>query len=100
MSGPPSVLRAHTSNREFELGWPDEPPVRVPFRTLRWHCPCAVCVDEMTGERLIQWENIPADIAPVRLEPSGNYAVKITWSDGHNTGIYTWDRLRQIADSR
>ena len=98
MSSPPTIFRAHRSSSDFEIGWSDGQTARIPFRTLRWHCPCAVCVDEMTGVRLLQWDRIPEDIAPVQLEPSGNYAVKIVWSDRHYTGIYTWDRLRQLAE--
>lgn len=98
MSAAPTMFRAHTATREFELAWSDGHAARIPFRTLRWQCPCASCVDEMTGVRVLKWEHVPEDIAPQRLEPSGNYAVKISWSDGHATGIYTWERLRQLAE--
>ena len=100
MLAPPTVFRAHRADREFEIEFSDQVAARVPFRTFRWHCPCAMCVDEMTGVRILKWENVPADIAPVKLEPSGNYALKITWSDGHASGIYTWDRIRQIVQLR
>lgn len=97
VSVPPVVFRAHRAGQEFEIEFPAGPKSRIPFRMLRWQCPCAMCVDEMTGLRLLQFSAVPEDIAPVRLEPSGNYAVKVTWSDGHASGIYTWDRLRDLA---
>lgn len=99
MSASPTVFRAHKATREFELAWSDGFTARIGFRMLRWQCPCASCVDEMTGIRTLQWERVPEDIAPMQLDPSGNYAVKITWSDGHASGIFTWDRLRKLAET-
>lgn len=57
---------------------------------LRAHCPCAGCVSEMTGRRLIDIKKIPADIFPREILSLGNYAVGISWSDGHASGIYPY----------
>ena len=57
---------------------------------LRANCACAVCVSEVTGDRLIDPKTIPADINPEEILPLGNYAVGITWSDGHASGIYPY----------
>lgn len=57
---------------------------------LRADCHCASCVSESTGERLVDIKKIPADINPVDILPLGNYAVGITWSDGHSSGIYPY----------
>ena len=57
---------------------------------LRAGCPCASCVSEVTGKRLLDVKKIPADINPVDILPLGNYAVGITWSDGHASGIYPY----------
>jgi DUF971 family protein len=98
MSAPaPIHLRARKSERVLEVEWPDRSPVQVPFKLLRSQCPCATCVDEVTGERILDPNTIPDDIAPANLGFSGNYALKITWSDGHSTGLYTWDLLAEIA---
>ena len=97
MSAPPILFRAHRDRRLFEVGWEGEAARSISFKTLRCECPCAVCVDEMTGVRILKADDVPEDIAPVKLEPSGNYAVRIVWSDGHSTGIFTWDRLRDLA---
>ncbi len=64
---------------------------------LRKHCRCAVCVDEWTGEKLIKADQIPADIHPIDLQGVGRYGIRINWSDGHNTGIYTFKYLREIC---
>ena len=63
------------------------------YRHLRFYCPCAQCVDEHTGERVIREEQIPRDIRPMDVQPVGQYALQITWNDQHSTGIYHFDRL-------
>jgi DUF971 family protein len=97
MASSPTVFRAHRDRREFELAFADGRAARIPFRTLRWQCPCARCVDELSGVRILKQEDVPDEITPLALEPSGNYAVRIVWSDGHASGIYTWDRLYDLA---
>ena len=62
-------------------------------RDLRLQCQCAQCVDEWTGERRLDDGAVPADVHPVTIEPVGLYGLQIAWSDGHNTGIYTWETL-------
>ena len=58
---------------------------------LRAKCACALCLSEVTGKSLINIEKIPADINPVEILALDNYAVGITWSDGHASGIYTYN---------
>jgi Mrp family chromosome partitioning ATPase/DUF971 family protein len=58
---------------------------------LRANCQCALCVSELTGKQLVDPKKIPADINPVEILPLGNYAVGITWSDGHASGIYPYN---------
>jgi len=57
---------------------------------LRADCHCASCVSESTGQRLVDVKKIPTDINPVEILPLGNYAVGISWSDGHSSGIYPY----------
>jgi ATP-binding protein involved in chromosome partitioning len=57
---------------------------------LRANCACALCISEVTGQKLVDPKKIPADINPVEILPLGNYAVGITWSDGHSSGIYPY----------
>ncbi len=64
-----------------------------PARALRTDCPCAECVAEMTGERILDPDTVPVDIRPMSVKLVGAYGLRVTWSDGHHTGIYTYDRL-------
>lgn len=59
---------------------------------------CARCVDEITGERIVDIDGIDPDISIADMALVGNYALKIRWSDGHDTGLYTWDHLRQLSE--
>jgi len=63
-------------------------------RALRLACPCAECVEEMTGRRLLDPTRVPAEVRPVALALVGGYGLRVHWSDGHSTGIYTFARLR------
>jgi ATP-binding protein involved in chromosome partitioning len=65
-----------------------------PARPLRLACGCAVCVEEMSGRPLLDPAGVPADIRPVSVALVGAYGLRIQWSDGHGTGIYTFELLR------
>jgi len=64
-------------------------------RALRLACPCAACVDEMSGRALLDPARVPADVRPLSLALVGAYGLRVQWSDGHGTGIYTFERLLQ-----
>ena len=68
-----------------------------PARALRLLCPCAECVEEMSGRPLLDPARVSADVRPVTLELVGAYGLRVQWSDGHGTGIYTFDRLLAIC---
>ncbi|TWT60396.1 DUF971 domain-containing protein [Rubinisphaera italica] len=94
---PPESIKAQISTQVLEMTWQEqEKPFAIPFRVLRGLCPCAVCVNEMTGVRTYFVDDAPEDIQPEKMELIGNYAVKILWSDGHTTGLYTWEYLKKI----
>lgn len=65
-------------------------------QVLRKSCRCAACVDEKTGNKVLRDEDVPSDIVPTKVEPMGNYAVSIAWSDGHGS-IYPFDYLAQLT---
>lgn len=84
-------------NGELAVVWNDGHESYFPGHALRCACACAICVDEVTGRKLLQDDGVPADVQPAEVHPVGNYGVGIRWSDGHDTGIYAFERLRAIC---
>jgi ATP-binding protein involved in chromosome partitioning len=68
-----------------------------PARALRLACPCAGCVEEMSGRPLLDPATVPADVRPLRLGLVGAYGLRVDWSDGHGTGIYTFAHLLSVC---
>ena len=95
-AAPPTAIRVRGADRVLELEWPDL-SARVPFRALRLACPCAACVSETTGRRLLDPATVPDTVAPQEVALAGNYALRVTWQGGHDTGLFTWPYLREIA---
>lgn len=81
----------------IRLTWPGGVEATIPAARLRDGCPCAGCVEEGTGRKILDPATIPTDIRPLEIHMVGNYAVQIRWSDGHDTGIYTWQNLREAS---
>ncbi len=77
--------------------WADGSETKIPFHDLRAACPCAECVDEWTGAKRLREEQIPMNISALSFQSIGRYGVRINWSDGHGTGIYTYDRLKNFS---
>lgn len=82
-------------DREIRVTWSDSHLSVFPNRMLRARCPCAGCVHELTGQRLLDPRSVPEDIRAEAIELVGRYAIRVRWSDGHGTGIYTFQRLRE-----
>jgi DUF971 family protein len=98
-ASPPEAIDI-TSRGEIQIAWPGGRNVLIPPAVLRDQCPCAACIEEGTGRKLLDPATIPADIHPLRIAAVGNYAVQIFWSDGHSTGIFSWDTLRGVSGIR
>lgn len=64
-----------------------------PARALRLSCPCAECVDEMSGRPVLDPGRIAADLRLVAVALVGTYGLRVTFSDGHAMGIFTFERL-------
>ena len=77
--------------------WEDHHETMFSTRELRLRCPCARCVDEFTGEKIISEAAIQEGVYPTSIDYVGNYAIQFNWSDGHNTGIYSFDLLREMC---
>jgi len=84
--------------QQLGITWSDGHQSRYEVRNLRLNCHCAHCVDEWTREKRIVEDTIPNDIRPQKIESVGRYAFNILWSDGHSTGIYTFDQLRSLCE--
>ncbi|MBI4431202.1 MAG: P-loop NTPase [Candidatus Omnitrophica bacterium] len=82
---------------KIEIIWHDGHESRYNAFDLRLACPCAMCIDENTGRRLIRRESIRKDVQLSSMDRVGRYGVTFRWSDGHATGIYTFEYLRRLC---
>jgi DUF971 family protein len=96
MSELPTNLQALREQGVLRITWPDS-QADFPLAFLRRQCECAHCVNEWTGEQILDPASVPDDIVIQKMDLVGNYAVRLEWSDGHNSGLYTWKRLRELA---
>jgi len=85
------------SKTEVRIVWKDGHESLYPGRALRAACSCAGCVDELSGRKRLHEAFLPQDIYPLAIEPVGRYAIRFRWSDGHSTGIYTFEHLRELC---
>lgn len=79
------------------IEWSDGHQAVYPIRHLRFQCPCAACVDEWTGEKRLKADDVPMLIMVNDIQPVGRYALQFSWSDGHDTGIYSYNLLRRLC---
>jgi ATP-binding protein involved in chromosome partitioning len=79
--------------------WSDRKRSEFALRTLRLACPCAVCVNEWTGKKILDPADVPEDVRPLRIFSVGRYAMGVEWNDGHSTGIFGYDYLRRLGES-
>jgi len=79
------------------VAWSNGHHGRHRVRALRLACRCAQCVDEWSGERTLDPDRVPPEVRPLRIEPVGLYGIQIEWSDGHGTGIFTWETLGELC---
>ena len=96
MSAAPIDIQTLPSH-ELLVTWNDGHRSLYRFQDLRYYCPCAFCVDEWTGKRTIDKKQIDPEIGLNRFEAVGRYGMKLDWSDGHSTGIYSFDYLRGLC---
>lgn len=87
------------SDSELKITWADEKVCAYDAARLRRACPCAQCVNEWTGERTLKPEAISDEIRINDISIVGRYALNFRWSDGHETGIYSFQFLRDLCDA-
>ena len=92
----PQALTVHEVSRVLEVGFSDGATFRIPFELMRVYSPSAEVMGHGPGQEVLQTGQ--RDVMVVSLEPVGNYGVKPVFSDGHDTGIFTWDYLYQLGE--
>ena len=87
----PQALTVHAQSRVLEISFSDGASFRIPFELMRVYSPSAEVQGHGEGQEVLQTGKRTVTVQS--LEPVGNYAVQPTFSDGHNTGIFSWDYL-------
>ena len=87
-------------NHTLGIEWTDGHLSRWNLAHLRRHCRCAKCVDEWTNEPILKPEDVDNDLLATSVESVGRYALRVNFSDGHQTGIYTFPFLREIDQNK
>jgi DUF971 family protein len=91
----PESLTVHGQSRVLEIGFSDGAHFRIPFELMRVYSPSAEVQGHGPGQEVLQTGKREVNV--VDLEPIGNYAVKPVFSDGHDSGLFSWDYLYQLG---
>ena len=94
----PTALTVHGASRVLEVQYADGAVFKLPFELLRVYSPSAEVQGHGPGQEVLQTGK--RDVTLVNLEPVGNYAVKPTFSDGHDSGIFSWDYLYELGQQQ
>jgi DUF971 family protein len=87
----PQSITVHSQSRVLEVGFSDGATFRIPFELMRVYSPSAEVQGHGPGQEVLQTGKRSVDLDA--LDPVGNYAVQPRFSDGHDTGIFSWDYL-------
>ncbi|HEX7438069.1 MAG TPA: DUF971 domain-containing protein [Caldimonas sp.] len=87
----PTSITVHQQSRVLEIGFTDGSEFQIPFELMRVYSPSAEVQGHGPGQEVLQTGK--RSVGLTALEPIGNYAVQPTFSDGHDTGIFSWDYL-------
>lgn len=99
MSTPqPTGITVHNKSRLLEVSYDDGASFSIPFELLRVYSPSAEVRGHGEGQEVLQVGKREVGIAGI--EPVGNYAIQPTFSDGHNTGLFTWDYLYKLGSEQ
>jgi|SRR5690606_12601383 len=94
----PTEIKLHSRSRMMEIAFDDGASFQLPFEFLRVYSPSAEVRGHGPGQEVLQVGKKDVDI--VAVEPVGSYAIQPRFSDGHATGIYSWDYLYEIGANR
>lgn len=89
----PKHIKAPHGATVFTVTWTDGSQSAIPHAVLRGYCPCATCQGHGGNIKYIPGGNLEL----VTIERVGNYALSLGWGDGHDSGIYTFDYLRELG---
>ena len=92
-----AIARAQESDSEITINWSDETASNFNAPQLRKSCPCAGCINEWTGEKILKPEMISDDLSFTSIGIVGRYALNFKFSDGHETGIFSFQYLKQLG---
>jgi ATP-binding protein involved in chromosome partitioning len=85
--------------RTLSVLWQDATRDDFDVRDLRLACQCALCIEEMSGRKILDPRSVRQDVAPRDITSVGLYAIAVTWNDGHSSSIYSFDLLRSLGDA-
>ena len=91
----PTGIVVHSKTRALELQYANDQTYRIPFELLRVYSPSAEVQGHGPGQETLQTGK--RDVLIVAIDPVGHYALQLNFSDGHNTGLYSWDILHDLA---
>jgi DUF971 family protein len=91
----PTEITLHQQSREMEIAFADASRYRLSYEFLRVHSPSAEVRGHGPGQEVLQIGKQVVNILGV--EPVGSYAIKIEFSDGHDSGLYTWEYLQHLG---
>ncbi len=94
----PTTIKLHTQSRSLELGYEDGSSFELSCEYLRVFSPSAEVRGHGPGQEVLQVGKKNVAISDIRAV--GNYALQLVFDDGHDTGIYSWDYLRELCDKR
>lgn len=94
----PTALKLRTKSRLLEVTFDDGTSYQLPFEYLRIHSPSAEVRGHGPGQETLQLGK--HEVGVTKLEPVGNYAIRIIFDDGHDTGLYTWAYLHELGRER
>jgi DUF971 family protein len=94
----PVALTVHQQSRALEIEFDDGRRFRIPFELMRVYSPSAEVQGHGPGQETLQTGK--RDVVIEAIEPVGHYAVKPTFSDGHDTGLFTWDYLYRLGSQQ
>ena len=84
------------SDSEVSINWSDNSESKYTAAQLRRSCPCASCVNEWTGKKILEDKNVPDDLTFSTISIVGRYALNFQFSDGHDTGIFSFAFLHDL----